>query len=192
MVAFSKFFLIGDLIVTPILQAVEALPTELVGYIGGYVNLKAERLRERYENVLGELENIKRRTDADWAEYAKANLTRFGWKETPKCFKDSKGHLYKKAKPDDLYHFSKSFMTALHRQGERYLTKINNQYVTLLGYGKRPTALGQKYRGLDGQVWTAFLFCGKQYRKPDVLIWNRMYGCQAALGRCYCERCDSS
>jgi hypothetical protein len=129
MVAFSKYALLCDLIVIPILLAVLALPTELIGYIGGYVTpLKATRLKERYENVLGELDNIKRRTEADWAEYAMANFTRLGYKETPKCFKahsDIVG-LWKKDKPEHMRKFHRSFKYILQTQAHKYIWHFTN------------------------------------------------------------------
>ena len=193
MVSFSKYFLLGDLIVTPILQAVEALPKELMSYIGGYVTpLKAGRLIDRYDNIFGELQHICQRTDADWAEYAKANLTRFGNKETAKCYKTSKGSLYKKDNPDQIRSFNLTFKWRLKEQANAYLKQIKKEYNAL--FARQPTALGQTYAGIDGQIYESKLMCGKPYGKPDALYWSAVQRCVAyqGVGRCYCERCDSS
>jgi hypothetical protein len=196
MVAFSKYLLIGDLIITPILQAVEALPTELIGYIGGYVTpLKASRLVERYENIFGELQHIYKRTDANWAEYAKENLTRFGNKDTDKCYKTPQGRLYKKDNPDMIRSFNLTFKWRLDDQARGYIKRLNKQYNDLFGfYDRTKLKLGQTFTQLDGQAYIVQSISGKEYGKPDALCWRSIPRCVEYLriGRCYCQRCDSS
>lgn len=52
MVAFSKYALLGDLLVTPVTEAIEALPTDLVTYIGKYVtHPKIHRIGERVKKI---------------------------------------------------------------------------------------------------------------------------------------------
>jgi len=207
MVAFSKYALLGDLIITPILQAVEALPTELVSYIGGYVTptmTQCERLKERYENIYGELQHIHSRQRPDLIEYAKANFTRFGFKETTKTYKTDQ--LGKKAyrKETDMRIFSDKIKDMLDSQAYRFIRRIKYQYDTLKGfydefpmkdYAQVSLKLKTIYTSINGKTYTAKSILGDPKREMISIQWNEDFRCIINLSvgitssECYCPIC---
>jgi len=206
MVAFSKYALLGDLIVIPILLVVQALPTELIGYIGEYVTppmTRCERLKDRYENIFGELQHIHSRNQTALIEYAEANFTRFGFKETPKTYSSTEAgfidnkKVYKKATEMDL--FSERIKDELRLQALSFNRRITREYATLMGfYDKYPLKdyaqvklkLGTVYTSIDKRTF----FAKDIYFHDDNMIsirWIPRNYCKKNDGvdNCYCERC---
>ena len=124
MVAFSKYALLGDLIITPILQAVEALPTDLMRHIGQWVTAPCvTELAERYNKLRVAVKKIRLRTDAEWIQYATANFARFGYEEKRRyyCRQDWK---FKKTE-DGLLCFGLTLKNETETQYRRY-----SRYIT--------------------------------------------------------------
>jgi len=183
MVAFSKYFLVGDLIITPILQAVEALPTELIGYINEYmIPMKCERLKERYENIYGELQHIHSRNRPDLIEYAVANFTRFGYTETKKTYKSSDRRVYRKL--TDMFRFANRIKDELDSQAYTFIRRIKRQYDILNGfykkfsindYAKVSLKLGTRYTSVDGKTYIAKNIIGKPNSDIFKINWQEDY-----------------
>jgi len=141
-----------------IFQKIQSLPDEVVKYIGEYVPMKMARLKERYENILGEQEHYTKRSQADWLEYIRENGARLGWKETTKCFirtgcrikHHNTGSRFKKHNQEQMCGLISIVKYELDKKAQTYLGKIRREYRLLSGNYERPKRAGLILEDING------------------------------------------
>ena len=116
MTVFSKYSLLGDLIVTPIAQAIQALPTDLMLYIGNYVEAPDyTEFKARYHKLKAVGRKIRNRTKDEWLECAKAQ------------FWVVRGFL-KLENPDHRSYARHAIKEEVRTQYKKYKKELNNYY----------------------------------------------------------------
>ncbi len=106
---YNTFFAVASPEPEPL--AVSSLPDDVLTHISKFINPKLD-LMERYKKITQKLDYW---TFKPVAEYL-AEANRWGYKETPKCYKGN-GKIYKKANPHHLTYLKTAIWNEMTEDG---------------------------------------------------------------------------
>jgi hypothetical protein len=104
----------------------EALPDDVLSYIGKFINVKKQSLRERNAKISQKLQYYIELPDSYYLQ--KAEL--FGYKETPKCYKKD-GKLYKKSNPEHIKIIRRMVYCEIVDKGMRFQLYLDDEWCDL-------------------------------------------------------------
>jgi hypothetical protein len=126
---------------------VSTLPDDVLAHISKFINPKLD-LIERYKKITKKLDYWTFKPDAEYC----AEASRWGYKETPKCYKGN-GKIYKKDKRSHIIQLRMEIYDKMTEKGHRLREKIHKKWNNLFSLPPSPVKLPDcRYQDITGKI----------------------------------------
>jgi hypothetical protein len=126
---------------------VSTLPDDVLAHISKFINPKLD-LMERYKKVSQKLDYWTFKPEAEYC----AEASRWGYKETPKCYKGN-GKIYKKANPHHLTYLKTAIWDKMTEKGYHLRNQLHNKWDDLFSLPPSPVKLPDcQYQDITGKI----------------------------------------